>query len=311
MTLLGLAAGTGSVACSEQVSLGAWASGGGAAGGGAGNSGAAGGGAASGGAAGAAAAPCVREGTPGGRNAAGTGTNVEVTVTYTDWTWPSASDSIEWDFKLEKAPVKDGYFWAHGFDLAGSVSGFVGLQYRGGYQADPPDGLVQTANMLVFWISGAPIRAELGDVAYPNARKYFKTDGEWWTIHVLYDWEVCRLYRLRMGRQGSEANGDIWYGAWVRDTVTNVETYLGRILVPLAWGQLAATSSMWSNRVIGQGATCADIEPVSAIFGFPTANAGGVLPLSHVNSFARPASCGSSRFTEFPDAVRQELGVAP
>lgn len=297
----------GCVGCSEQVSLGAWNSsgvtGGGAATGGGGSSGAGNGGGG--------AKSCPREaGTPGPRNAAGS--KLEVTVTYTDWTWPAPSDSLEWDFTLENGVSRDGYFWAHGFDLVGSTGGFIGLQYRGGYQADPPDGVVQVENMLVFWMSSHPLRAELGDVAYPNARKYLKIDanGEWWTIHALYDWQVCRTYRLRVARHSTEANGDIWYGAWVLDTVTNVELFFGRILVPAAWGQISTTTQMWSNRIgFTELRSCSELEPVSAIFGYPTANSGTVHPGPPQNRFESPPSCGSSRFTDFPDEVRQELGV--
>jgi hypothetical protein len=166
--------------------------------------------------------------------------------------------------------------------------------------------------MVVFWIS-APLGAELGDVAYPDARTYFKTDGgEWWTIHARYDFETCRVYRLRVGRQSADASGNVWYGAWIRDTVTNAETFVGRILVPASWGQLAAATSMFSNRIgYAPLTTCGSPEPASARFGVPSANAGSVRPSSHVNRFAEPRQCPTSRFTELAGSVRHEIGLLP
>jgi hypothetical protein len=55
---------------------------------------------------------------------------------------------------------------------------------------------------------------------------------------------------------------------------------------------------------------CGDPEPASGIFGTPTANDGQVTP-THMNRFAVPARCGTSRFTELPNGVRQEIGVHP
>lgn len=183
-----------------------------------------------------------------------------------------------------------------------------------GAQADPPNGGVQTENMAVFWISASPIRAELGDVAYPNARTYLNPEmgSEWWTIHVLYDWQVCRPYHLRVGRHASEPNGDIWYGAWVRDGATHVETFLGRILVPAAWGRLGTQTTMWSARIgYAPVTTCDTAERASAVFGFPAADGGSMLPSTRRSRFSDPPRCSHSRFTEFPDAVRHEVAVAP
>lgn len=315
--LFGPALAAGSLSCTDGVSLGSWGTDAGTTGAGATGVGASGAGGSSaspgagaGGASGALA--CNRVGTAGPRNAAGS--EIGTTNTYTDWSWPVAPDSLELDFLLENELTDDGYFWAHGFGFAASSGGFVGLQYRGGYQADPPNGAVATTNMAVFWIAASPLRAELGDVPYPDARTYsrFDSGSQWWTIHALYAWQVCRVYRLRVGRQGVELNGDVWYGAWVRDTVTGVETFLGRILVPAAWGPLSTESNVWSSRIgYDPLTTCADIELASALFGVPSANQGSVAPSRRGNRFASPLKCGTSRFTDFDDAVRHEVGVPP
>jgi hypothetical protein len=295
------------------VSLGAWGNAGAGAlsgaGAGGGNGGSAGGSSGTSGNAGASAA-CPRVGQPGPLNTPGSG--VDATTTYTDWAWPEPFDSLEWDLQVEVEPTTGGNFWAQNFAFVGSAGGFLGLQSRGGFQADPPDGDVQTTNMVVFWISSNPLRAELGDVAYPDARTYLKADvgSNWWTIHVRYDFQSCRSYHLRVARHSLEPTGEIWYGAWVRDNVTNVETFLGRILVPAAWGQLAGKTSMWLSRIgYGDLDSCSDLEPVSGTFGLPTADRGAVRRGAPENRFQSPAACGASRFTTFSDGIRHEIGV--
>lgn len=298
--LLALAVSSVAACTKEEVPLGTFGEGG--------NAGAAG----SGGTDPGSVWSCADTGTPGPLSVAGDTTGI--TLTYTDWAWPTPLDSLEWDLMVESDFQRDGYFWAHQFDFVGSPGGFLGLQSRGGYQADPPDGPVETTNMVVFWISSSPLGAELGDVAYPNARTYFKSEagGQWWTIHARYAFEACRVYRLRVARHSTDGAGNIWYGAWIRDTVTNLETFVGRILVRASWGQLAAASSMFSNR-IGYAAltSCESPEPASARFGVPSANGGGVRPSSHTNRFADPRQCPTSRFTELAGSVRHEIGLMP
>lgn len=238
---------------------------------------------------------------------------VDVTTTYTDWTFPSPIDSLEWTLEIESELASDGYFWSHQFGFTGdrSVIAFVGLQARGGFQPDPPFGPATITDMVVFWISSS-LEAELGDTSYPDARTYQQVDSEreWWTIHVRYDLQVCRPYALRVGRLTADGTDDIWYGAWIRDVELGSETFLGRILVPASWGRIAARTSMWSSR-IGWGSltSCSDSEPAMAFFGAPTAENGTVRPGTPVNRFSASLGCPSSRFTPFADGVRQELGA--
>jgi hypothetical protein len=113
-------------------------------------------------------------------------------------------------------------------------------------------------------------------------------------------------------REETEPGGGRWYAARIRDTETGAETLIGRILTPEAWGRLAAPTRSWTNR-IGWAplVTCASPEPVSALFGTPSANGGSLEPSSRTPRFAAPPLCPSSRFTDFPNAVRQEVGGLP
>jgi hypothetical protein len=82
------------------------------------------------------------------------------------------------------------------------------------------------------------------------------------------------------------------------------------MLVPAAWGKLQPSSSMWSNRIgFAPMTTCADAEPATAFYGTPTGDGGSVRPTSFVNRFADPDRCPITRFTDFADGVRHEIGV--
>jgi len=245
------------------------------------------------------------------------GAGVGPTGTYSDWTWPAVEgglESLEWTLGIESEPT-DGYFWSHQFAFAGEsgVGGYAGLQMNGGFQADPPSGPVEVTKMALFSIAGPAITAELGDVAYPDARVYGDFDGgEGWNIHVKYEWLPCRTYALRVAEVDLDADGNIWYGGYVRDLVTGDEIYLGRILVPAAWGGFATWSVMWTERFGPAALTdCAQQAHAVATFLAPTGNAGTVVADGPNDHFYDPPSCPSSRFTAVAGGVRQEMGVPP
>jgi hypothetical protein len=242
------------------------------------------------------------------------GVGVGVTITYTDWIWTGPFDSLEWELRIEVAPPNDGYLWAHEFSLANGNTGLITMQANGGYQAEPPAGPTVIANIVQFWISGPPIRAELGDIPAPDARTSIETQVglEWWTINARYEFETCRTYRFSVAREETEPTGGRWYAGRILDTETGAETLIGRILVQEVWGRFAAPIRSWTNRIGWTPATTCDVpEPAAAIFGVPTANGGSVVPTLRNNRFAMPPLCPSSRITNFPNAVRQEIGQLP
>jgi hypothetical protein len=270
---------------------------------------------------------CLEAGTPGPINAQGMG-GIGTTTLTTDWSWPQPVDSLTWDLVVENDPKTDGYYWAHKFTFVGGLTGFFGMQAHGGY-VDPnvtptapcapnnpthDPGCVDFTKMMVFWIAGPPAQAMLGDIPEPDARTSVQMEGgiQWMTIHARYDWTACVPYRLRVAKYRTEDTGDIWYGAWILDGGTAKETFIGAILVPAAWGQIAKLSTTLTTRIDQAPPpvmTCADPEYVSAIFGTPTGNDGQVLPAAPANSFSTPLRCPSSRFTNLADGVRHEIGI--
>jgi hypothetical protein len=320
-----LAFGVSLAACTDEVPLGSWhlgssagvpstggQSGSGGTGGTGGTGELGGSGGMSTGEGGAPEQGCAIPGSPGPRNLPGA--LAGTTTTNTDWIWPAPSDSLEWEMVIEKENVQDGYFFAQQFGFTAAVGGFFGVQVNGGYRALPPDGPVETTDMLLFWIGGPPERAELGDIPAPDSRSTIETSRGllWLNIHAKYDLRTCVSYRLRVGRESiDQITRDVWYGAWILDMETDIETFVGRILVPVEWGRLNILTTQWTSGIdYPRGAVpCDQAEPASVFFRTPTANGGMVRPTSHTNRWDDPARCATSRFTELPGGIRHELGI--
>jgi hypothetical protein len=254
--------------------------------------------------------PLPECGEPGEVVATSQAGGVGVTITFTDWDWAEPFDSLEWEVRVEVEPTDDGYIYAQEFTLENGTTGLATLQANGGYQAEPPTGPTVRTKIAQFWIEGPPIRAELGSIAFPDARVSVETQVgvQWLTINARYDWQACRAYRFTVTREEAEPSGGRWYAARIRDAETGAETLIGRILTPEAWGRLAAPTRSWTNRIgWGPVGTCAVPEATSVIFGAPVANGGTLEPSSRTPRFAMPL-CPSSRITDFPSAVRQEVG---
>jgi hypothetical protein len=319
--------------CQDEFPLGSWASqppATGAAGAGTGSAGAdpgtAGGPFASAGMGGMAPRPltspsCADTGTPGTLNAPGTGPgSTGTTNLYTGWSWPAPVESMEWDLVPEIDPVNDGYYWAHEFSWVNGLPGFLGLQAHGGFTLTSPsdkDYKVEFTKMVVFWIGGGESRgAELGDIKDPNARALVVSarGTDWMTIHAKYEWQACNVYHLRIEQDGTAETGDIWYGAWIEDLTNHVQTFLGRISVPVEWGQFSQLSTSITTRIDDKPGplvvSCSVPEYASAIFGIPTANEGTLLATWPATTmFIDPPRCPTSRFTNLATGVRHEIAV--
>lgn len=165
--------------------------------------------------------------------------------------------------------------------------------------------------MVVFWLSGPPLEAELGDIKFPDARA-FEMDAaglKWQTIHAKYDFQECHTYRFRVGIESRPDDTTMWYGAWITDETSGNETFLGRMLLPTDTGLLSSFSSSRTSPIYFDPQTCADLHHVAAVFGAPTA---GTQTASRVaNHFMPPAGCARSIIGNFDQAVRHELGARP
>ena len=311
----------GSVACRDQVPLGSWLSETGGEGGAAsaGVSGASGGVAGDGGAGGEDAVTfpaCLEAGTPFSTNVAGD--ELGSTETSTDWTLPNPVESIEWDLSVERdvtetEPPTSGYYYHHRFSFVRGAPGIFGIQSEGIYQSDPPGSEREVTKMAVFWLGGAPLEAELGDIAYPDARVAPATANgvNWLTIHARFAWEACHVYRFRVAPESTDDDGNIWYGAWISDLTTGDVTFLGRMLVAPDAGLISPGTTSRVSPIVFGALSCSVPSPASAMFAAPRGNGGTVLPSFQTNYFESPARCATSRFTNFTGFVRHEIGEDP
>lgn len=278
-----------------------------------------------GGSAGAAGDPpglpaCLVAGAPGPSSLAGTGD--VATETATDWTWPTAMTSLEWEIRVEleiedrvDGPDPDflpddgsGYYYSHQFSFQGGNSGFLGIQAEGGYNdptaEDPP--APEFTKIVTFWMSA--IDAELGEL--PESRIWTDQAAgiDYLTIHGKLAWEVCRSYRFRLAPDSVEADGSTWYGAWIVDVDAGDERFVGRMLMPASAGLLVPFSTSRTQGV-DFNTPCDIQQTASVLHGTPSADGGTLAPLTGKNRLGQLRGCPGSRFTSFDGAVRHELNV--
>ncbi len=266
---------------------------------------------------------CLEEKTPGPFNAPGLG-GFGSTEISTNWLRAAPSTSLSWDLMIEQnVPERDeadppvsGYYWAHRFTFEEGIAGIFGLQSEGFYQPDPVTnpGDFEWAKIAVLWISGPQREAELGDIPYPSARIATANGAgsNWTTIHALFEWEECHVYRLSITPETTEDDGSTWYGAWIDDTTADERILLGRILLPPDTGPLSPFSLSRTSPIDhGMPTTCDayyyNHQYSSAMLGAPVGD--GYTAANSGSIFTEPTRCGTSRTTEFENAVRHELGV--
>lgn len=239
-------------------------------------------------------------------------TEVRGTETATDWSLTEPVSEIEWTITIEQDVPPDttevAYYWHNQFSFVPGVTGRFGLQTHGVYQ-ETPSGPSVITKMAVFWLSGPPLAAELGDIPFPDARAYeISAAGlRWQTIHAKFDWQLCHTYRFRIAVESTEPDGTIWYGAWITDETDAQVTFLGRMLVPADTGLLSSFSSSRTIPVSYSARTCADMRHVSAIFGAPSSRTQTASLVA--NHFMPPTGCALSIIDNFQQAVRHELGA--
>jgi hypothetical protein len=102
------------------------------------------------------------------------------------------------------------------------------------------------------------------------------------TVRANYNWVPGKRERLAL-----RADGDGWWRAEVADRL------VGRVRVGQAWGSLASTSIMWTERYAPPLRTCTDLGHAVAWSGPPVAH-DGVRPLRHHNHLAANPGCPGS-----------------
>ncbi len=227
--------------------------------------------------------------------------------TSTHLRWPSPRgpfdgfDSFEWHLTPE-LDTSQGYFWAHQFAFRHSgepaSGGYVGLQANGSYPPGRP------AKVAIFSIWNA-LDARGAGIAQP-----FGGEGTGYQTLIRWDWVAGRRYDLRIGARDADRHDDCWWVGTVRDTETDAEAEIGRILVPDAWDKLDTWSVAWTELFFPPIADCADMECASSLWADFTADGGMIRPTSIDSRFGEPARCANSRIAKVAGgAVRQQMGL--
>lgn len=197
--------------------------------------------------------------------AVGSGT-VQPNGPYSDWSWPGSGYYYNADEKLTVNSHTPGanYFWAHQFAFSGGDGGYIGLQ-DGSYPNN-----TKIALYSIWAANGA---------SGPN-RGTFSGEGSGYTCRLdPYGWVEGREYRLRVWVTSEDPYGR-WYGAWVQDTATGIDSYIGSIRVPLAWGGIQGWTS-WTEYFGPAVMACSQIPYSQITWKYPTANNGTVTILGH------------------------------
>ncbi|HEV2781562.1 MAG TPA: DUF3472 domain-containing protein [Actinophytocola sp.] len=215
--------------------------------------------------------------------------------TYSNWTWPATGTGYyNFDQRLTILGHNAGthYFWAHQMHFIAGDGGYLGLQV-GSYPNNTKIALFS------LWGANAADGANCGPFVEGGAGYTCRLDP--------YNWVTGRTYRLRVWAVGEDALGE-WWGAWVQDTVTGVDSYVGRLRVPTSWAWLYPWSVSWTEYFGARPATCDGLPWAKAQFGFPTANAGTVRIASHTHTIGSGDCPAYSRITEVSGADVQEMG---
>jgi hypothetical protein len=127
------------------------------------------------------------------------------------------------------------YFWSCSFWIMNGQTAYMGLQT----DVLTPNGDIGKGVNVAMW--GAT-NAQPG----PNAVVRDTTDGDAGrAIYMPYAWEAGTVYRLRVWQVNSDANG-FWWGFWIKNGNTSVDTWIGSIYVPTR-NFIASSSIAWTE----------------------------------------------------------------
>jgi hypothetical protein len=189
-------------------------------------------------------------------------------MAYAWYVWPQISGQGFSNFDVlltidVDSSIQSSYYWAHQFAFKNGDGGYIGLQTNG-YMQD-----AWVGKMAIFSIWDA-LEAEPG----PGAScERFTGEGEGWSCRKKYNWVEGHTYCLRIEAYGIDEQENEWWGAWIIDTSTYEEIFLGRIKVPASWQRLDNYSAVWVE-YYGKVINCNSIPYAEARFEQPTANDG-------------------------------------
>jgi len=151
-------------------------------------------------------------------------------------------------------------YWAMQWNwLGASYGGYLGLQTNGSRL----DGTTGDTAIFSLWNANAVSGANCG---------VFGGEGSGYSCRLAYPITVNTYYRYRLWRGASDAGGQ-WWGAWIQNTSTGADTYLGSIRV--SGGNTLATGVLNFVEYFGTAVTCSTVPRSQAVWTQPAANSQG------------------------------------
>jgi Domain of unknown function (DUF3472) len=180
---------------------------------------------------------------------------------YSDWAFQGSGTgywNVDQQMKVEqRAPAT---YWAMLWTWAGaSYGGYLGLQTDG----NRLNGTTGDTAIFSLWNANAVSGSNCGT---------FGGEGGGYTCRLAYPIAANTYYRYRIWRGSSDSGGQ-WWGAWVEDTSTGVDTYLGSIRV--SGGDTLATGVANFVEYFGTAVTCTTVPRSQAVWTQPAANSEG------------------------------------
>lgn len=204
---------------------------------------------------------------------------------YTHYDTPAA-DAYSVDQHVRVNQEAQASFWPLVWKWTGQpFGGYLGLQTDG---AGPGGEQLGDTAVFSLWNANAvdPASGSLGGT--------FGGEGTGYTLRRAFPFQHDRYYRLRVWRLSSEAEGH-WWGAWILDTESGVETYLGRIRTNPTESSIDGQSIENFSEYFGPAMpTCGDV-PVSVVYwSLPLARTPGGDVVGSFSGSARGSCTGGS-----------------
>lgn len=202
------------------------------------------------------------------------------------WTLSDSAWNVDTLLKVDELTAQS--FFAHWMNREGSSSlgMYIGIQ-------EEADGYRQ-ARFSVWDASEASTTS--GDC------QPFTGEGEGMSCTIPYAFVTGRWYKLRVWRLGAGSTG-WWWGAWIIDTVTGVESYIGQILAP-DFGNIDQSKTFTEK--YGTLPPCGQNPYTKATFEAPSVNNGAG---SFVHGTTFMDACAYGRITPVDDTVVLEQGT--
>ncbi len=170
--------------------------------------------------------------------------------------------SIDLQPNIDGSP--DGYYYANNIWFTSNSQLYYGLQTSGS---------APTGKIAIFSVWDA-IAAE-----GPQYHASFGGEGVGYSVRISYPWITGRKYTMRVTKS-SDDGVTSWWSGYVKDTVTNVESYIGRIQINGNRGNLSASSAAFHERYQGPSDSCSQPRVSQVTFSNPLMSPGGIKPKS-------------------------------